>query len=702
MIGLGQSADEFRWTPSEQDLERLRRVVRRSHVRGNSAVSWYDHRLVYSAAENAGEVLGNTIYSNAYVWGGPRPISAGAAEFELTDPSPTVAPIPCVSMLAREGGWRKTRELPEWTVIEKPQNPRLVVRTDLLNMSADGSFSVPVPPYSETRLPGWATLIYGANPARLPVTRFYLNTKRSEASNLAATVAEGLRDAGLDAFLMKWLLSQTHDARTDSTVIYVESRFADVVSKALDELVPQAALVSARIPMFTDFLGPGRARAEDPGGQESFGQVASRRAADTLLAELSATKIGSRRRIPAELHFQRHLEPSSSGPLKNQRAALAQMLEFAGWLSDSAVWHGDTAGWLSRSNSDGAVRAAGADPYSGAMGPTLALAYASHASRSDEFVALMRAAARNVFSRLGELDHGFHSGPAGAAAILAEAAQVSEDPYVREVAIRALDHCAESALRPAAQWDVIGGYAGTALGISIACEFLNKRPPDSLRTALEALVEVDAHGTGWSTTVGRRRRQLDGMAHGRWGATLALDIGSRALGDDPYERQIGVSIDRALNRAEKAGWLCVDRRYDGHMESTSWCHGAAGSTIAALTLSERLRDCMKVVRAGIAQSLGSLAVTIDQFSGGLCHGAVGTFLSVEFVRRNDPDSSVPDIPKWAVEQAVTLDHPRTSIDLSLMTGASGIAIGSYVAASGLPLPVALTLRPPLRDRVETK
>jgi hypothetical protein len=662
------------------ELEHLRGVVTAGYTRGVETVRWFAHPVGELRSNQVINDLAEVVYSHAYVLGVARPIAAGFVEVDAEPGAPMDPPALRSLLAAREGGWELTSQQSGWSRLQKPGNPPMHVRSSLVQSDADGQNSLPVPAYSDSRLPGWLTLAHGRLADVKDITRFYFNTSRVHASATADQIALALLNAGVRAFLIKWLASAHHDSRADSMVLYVPRADAYTSQQAVDGL--ELALHDARVPLFTVAIGPGRSHAQDPGGPESFGQFVSRIAATHLVNELRAQP---RRRGSANSRFTAAtiVEPNAQQAAQPPLAsAISPLEEFATQLERDAIWDEDRAGWLTRNSVDGSISSAGADVYTGAVGPVLALAHAIAATNSKAYVPLIRAAARQVLRRLTELGHGFHSGAAGTAAVLAESAVVSGDPIMRDLAVDALGRATIVAGSITRDWDVISGLAGTALGLAAASKQLVIPAPTALSDVLDRLARADRNGRGWTTAIGRGRRLLDGIAHGRWGAILALEEGSRALGEDRYADVLISAIERASSKSLQYAGRSIDRRFDGYFETASWCHGSAGVTFAALALRHRTTLCDPIIAAAVEQNVEWLEAT-DVPSGGLCHGAVGIALAAKAAGRR-LGAPTPQAP---IEEIT-----RGNADLSLMTGASGVAVGQFVAALDLATPLALSLR----------
>lgn len=500
------------------DYLRLRIAVNRARLVKGDFIRWFGYRVGPLESARTVDDLARIIYSHAYVYGAPRPLVSGLTDVDLGADVRQEAPSVHALLAAREGGWQLARLSGGWCRLTKSGSPPLLVPDTVVQTEADDTFSVPVPSYSERRLPGWATLAHGVSAERTDITRLYINTNGASAGHVVDGIARTLINQGASRFLIKWLLSAQHDVRTDSTVLYVEKNQFAAIAPHVEQLV-SSYTVGRDVPMFTTQLAPGLAHADDPGGSSSYGEVVSRRAAEELVLELRALPrrhVGGPSTANADRGARQQIVPPLSPTCEREpQSSQAQLLSFATQLLRDAVWNNDEAGWLSRTPVDGRIQAAGPDVYHGAPGPILALAYASTLTESQEIIRVMRAAARYVVSRLGELGHGFHSGVAGTAAVLAEAACASDDEVMYELADHALSLAVVAARTSTRQWDVIDGLAGTVLGIVAAAGLLRTRPPDELAFVLQMLVAVEREGRGWRTAVGGSRRRLDGMAQDR-------------------------------------------------------------------------------------------------------------------------------------------------------------------------------------------
>lgn len=657
-------------------LEELLAPLRVRSVRGTRTITWFGTPVTDLDDPAAPANLASVLYSSAYVLGGPAP---RATRFESAPDErwPHVRVDP--RMDAVWGGWTVTTA----DRLEQAGQPAITMRSE-----PGASVALPLPPTSESAIPGWLLVRHGDVAASRDTYRIYLNTDPDlllpRIERLTAVLVE--RVGGFSA---KFLTSYQHLVRADSTVIYLPA----LPTRQLVEAVVGAvggAIVPGAVPMFTHQVAPGVAIAPSPADGRSFGEEITLRIAEAVVASRRAGRspVIADLRLPAWPVIDPHRAGGASRrPPSDPRDGV---LAFTDRLARDALTGDGMASWLIRSP-DGRHRSMGPEVYAGAAGPLLALAHAVPLAGPGTRE-LMRSVGRTMLARQDELPAaGFHSGRAGVAAALAEAAWLTDDDQLREFATRSLR---KSLASPSTgrEWDVLGGVAGTLLATHAAGALLGVDVGDHVRGLATRLVDaarpdLRSGGLRWPSRIGGRIRSLAGLAHGGTGAALALSVASGyGAGTLELVRRTIAFEDNA--RMDERGWL--DFRADrDRPHFVAWCHGAAGIGLGTIGIAAHLPgDAAIEARIGraaewTAQHLGE-GVRDDN----LCHGWGGTALALTMMctALGRPAPDLGRIPE---------SHAH---DLGLMTGEPGRWIARLALAGHAPAPLAFVLTPQGRFR----
>lgn len=282
------------------------------------------------------------------------------------------------------------------------------------------------------------------------------------------------------------------------------------------------------------------------------------------------------------------------------------------------------------------------------------------------------------------------TGGVGAVAYgLAAVGELLDDETVTADAARALDGLSSAAIQADETYDVIGGSAGTLLGLLGAYDrtgdesFLSwaRECGDRL---VDAQRPVEAGGAAWPT--GDDGTPLVGFSHGSSGIAYGLARLAAVTGDDQY----GTAVDEALRYeaavydSERENW--PDLRGGDVSFTDQWCHGRAGVVLARLGVDAAV-DGDPVDRA--VERATSVARTADTRVDHLCCGAAGAAETLIEARRRgwDLQSPAPTVGRLVERISgpgglVTLSHTRHVRDPSLFHGLAGV--GYTVLRSGSP------------------
>lgn len=690
------------------DQQQIRSISAQVGLRrrsGRPVLTWFHTPVAQLDDPLVATRFAGVIYRWAYAVGRPQPIPdappppRGTEPAEVYDPPRTLA--------AWDIGWTAGPVVDGGVTVRREGDPALRVRPDDFKLSTSttgpgGTGAVRLRSVSTRRQPGFLSVLHGHMPLPVPLVRLYLNSHAGSVTTVANLVVDAALNHAVPAFAFKWLLGPDHDERADSFVVYLPRAAAEpMVRDLIDPALGLPALLRAPVPMFTTRRAAGVATALSPPGDRSFGQDCAQTAAAQILADLRApARRSSGRRIagsgtagatgPELPHLP--LKPVDGPDTLNAETPAAALMTLAHRLTREAVIDGRRATWLVPQAAR-RWRSTGPDVYGGSPGSILVLAHACRLSEDPSMIRVMRAAAADVADRARDLPgRGFHDGPAGTAAVLAEAATISGDPMVAERAREILALACAGWDRATPEWDVLSGHAGFALGVIAASRLLGQAPPIRAADALQALTAaaVGPDGfTAWPTVLPSGRRvELTGVAHGASGAALALATGNRLWPNEEWARTVrsALAFEDRHRRADTGGW--IDRRRPGRREMVAWCHGAAGIGMVAALLNSppgsapELAERLQVAAARIRSTPAA-----DNPDNCLCHGAIGNALALREIE-GDTDRS-----EWS-RVAGGLPRPATAsaaTPLGLMTGRTGDVLARHLLADRRPAPVAFRL-----------
>lgn len=615
------------------ELQAIRRVLgttRRHNVR---SITWFGNKICSVDDEFALERLTEVLYAQAYTLGHPVPLQSEPP----ARPDPhwrRLSPDPRLS--ACWSGWTHTT----LDTVRQPGRPTLVVKPNQIQDSRDGQTSVILPSYSTRAIPGWLLVRHGDTTLASPTVRIYANT---ESRRLRETLPHllGVLLASYDHFSAKFLATDGHGRRADSTVLYLPYHPSpDVLADICQTMA--GALARSAVPMFTRRICDGVAFAPSPSDGSSFGMTVCRSLAGDFLSAIELNPPTRALRFPAVARFSAHADKGQLGTMSNDsvsasdhgnaRGAVSQpgcltrpepvgtggaqrlpnardeeredatrkdptedLLRYTRTLDDAALTSGGQATWICLDD-DGTHKALDASTYSGLAGPLLVLAYSFALDARPVTRRLLRATATSMLERHSELPtHGFHGGQAGTAATLAEAASISRDEHLRETAEKCLERVLPRVTQTTTEWDLITGLSGTIIALTAASSLLQRDVASftaALGTRLKAMCETtSADLVRWRFRSGRRSATLASLAHGGTGAALALALSPRATTDtnDLIGRTIRFEDE---HRTDARGWL--DYRTVPLLEpATVWCHGSAGIGVGTVALIDALRRAQR-------------------------------------------------------------------------------------------------------------
>lgn len=669
------------------DVEDLLEPVGSTTWRGAHYITWFGEKLCEFGRDADVEVLAHVLYSFGYVLG-------EVADLERAAPDGALHPVwnniaVDRRLFATWDGWTPDAANP--SRLTYPSQPAILVTAGQTLTLADGTLSVRVPTVSARRLPGWLHIHHGEISRPAASIRAYVNTSPDSARELAESMPGLLLDRGLEEFSMKFLMGSAHDLRADSSVIYLPP-----APGALDAALE---LASAYVrypdtPLLTLRVTDGVAVAQSPQSGDSFGMTRCRQIAEAFIASHeSSGRVDPLAALPFDASRPWDVTDSplsvpmltgTSSPAPDVTSAHARFERLAAELCSDALQFDGRATWLFREPGSSRVVTSGADVYRGSAGQLLVLAYATRLLGDGRYRLLLRATARDMLLRVGELEfNGFHVGPAGTAAALAEAAVISQDAAVHDAAIACLA-VVGGVGHTAQHWDVINGLSGRLLGMSMVADLLD-HPLRDLADDLSALAAFahDDPGRGharWRLSTGRRRPALAGLAHGGSGAALGIAAGSPDALTLPALAARSIQFEDDV-RSRDDNWIDY-RLPSAPQPSVTWCNGAVGIGLATVALATRFQTADLWARAKVAADRCSVGASQLRRDASLCHGASGLALAVYCMGRLLGDEALVD-----ESRALVTMSKSTTDDNSLFTGRSGIVL-AHMAIDGFAWPPA--------------
>jgi lantibiotic modifying enzyme len=323
-------------------------------------------------------------------------------------------------------------------------------------------------------------------------------------------------------------------------------------------------------------------------------------------------------------------------------------------LVADAIWHDGRCTWTGdEPQADRSLvhRTLGGDLYGGTAGIGWALAHRAAAVDADVIadtaVGAFAHAAR--WAALGA-DAGLHTGTAGVAVAAASAAaawrRAGRDASALTAVADETTARLLAGLGSARAWDLIGGDAGTVLGLLALARLLD-RPDlvvaatavgDRLVASATAAVPI---GMAWPPTPEPGKPAgppLCGVAHGGSGAAVALHALAAATDVARYDEVAlaAAAYERSWFDAGERSWpdlrdlADLDPAGDGRpVHPMFWCHGTVGIGIARIAAHARTGDLGALAEAAAAIDtatttvLRALATETVAADVSLCHGVGG-------------------------------------------------------------------------------
>lgn len=344
--------------------------------------------------------------------------------------------------------------------------------------------------------------------------------------------------------------------------------------------------------------------------------------------------------------------------------------------------------------------------YDGTAGIAVALAACTTAEPGEAFAECALGAARHALASAEQMlvqDRlGLFDGATGVAVGAALVARALHNQALGDEAAGLTARIAAQLLAgpPAgAELDLIGGVAGTMLGLQGSAAALGIPAPDvhALAAALTRAAMPQTWGAAWVTGGAvRGGPPLLGMGHGAAGIALALGEAA-ADGDDAAATACAQALEyeRGWFEPTPPAWPDLRKLGDdgapvGSM--AAWCHGAIGIGLSRVRLAALLTDPRLTAEATAAlQAARNLAVQAGTAlrAGSLsdctaCHGLAGVVELMLVAARGlgvrDHAQAAKRVVRLMLEQRVAAEGqwpcglPGAGEVPALMTGTAGIAL----------------------------
>jgi lantibiotic modifying enzyme len=405
-----------------------------------------------------------------------------------------------------------------------------------------------------------------------------------------------------------------------------------------------------------------------------------------------------------------------------------EALRIARRLAGEAVWHRQRCCWMGparRTGVNGAteavVRPLDASLYSGTAGVALFLAEAASLDGDSSLAATAIAAMRHgieAAARPGWDERtGLYTGRVGVALAAHRVGELTGDSLI----VDAANDLLTLPRRPSRELDLLGGLAGTALGLLAVDASCGSHLDRAIGICEEVVAEARVEGGGVSWATGRaedRHCHLLGMAHGASGIAYALaTVGVAAGREDLIEvARSALAYEREHFSAAQANW--PDFRSSSPPPATgvrsfmwAWCHGAPGAALARIPLAHRdpCAEAELVVAVESTIAMTARMLRADDVDFGMCHGAAGNAdIALTCAARSGRDdwrAFAQDVAGDGIERfsARRLPWPcgiGLAPDPTLLTGVAGV--GHFLLRTAFPeIPTVLAITPGFADVLQS-
>jgi type 2 lantibiotic biosynthesis protein LanM len=402
-----------------------------------------------------------------------------------------------------------------------------------------------------------------------------------------------------------------------------------------------------------------------------------------------------------------------------ERAALLKMAcRIGDRLERLALCGKDDVAWVGLTlinERSWSLRPLGIDLYDGVPGVALFLACLGDLTGEDRYIALARAAYRNMQQQIEKLRSsllsiGGFSGWGGVIYALTRLGELWREPVFFEQAEDLVD-VVSNLIERDEDYDVIAGSAG-CIGALVSFYHLTGSSR-SLAVAAQCgdrLIDCGQpmkSGLGWCGR-GTGETPLAGFSHGAAGIAWALLKLAALTNVDRYRAAAVAAIEyeRTLFSPTGRGWLDLRRR-EPHLSParddqdhimTAWCHGAPGIGLGRLDSFAQIDN--EETRSEIRTALElTLARGFGQ-NHSLCHGDLGNLDLLLQVQTKLGDDESLQIKIERLSAIILQDLERNGVfcgvpqgveSPGLMPGLAGVGYGLLRLAEPVRLPSVLTL-----------
>jgi hypothetical protein len=514
----------------------------------------------------------------------------------------------------------------------------------------------------------------------LGLLRFYWNATPKGAVELMRRLTESLNRAAVP-FRLKAAKQPEDFTRCDNVVLYLrKTDYAAALSCVEASYSQIASQLQHGIPVFTKFLAPSLALAENPPGSDSFGMHRCRLMADGLVRAHERRQRSLAPRYQAVLErfgeegisLERpYLNPRSSdqytfscratgrstvvlaaGPETRHPNYLTAAAAIGNRIVAEAQWHEDRCNWLGFTTPEAGtsdIRAAvsfgalGPELYGGTSGVALFLAELWRSTGDSPTRRTAMAAIRHSLSKLEATPQtdriGLHTGWSGIAMAAGRMAQIFGQQELQDAALALQTRCSAEEIDDD-RFDLLSGRAGAIVAV-LALRSVVGGPvvPDCARKWGEQLLQTavrSQQACSWGSAMLRGRRRLTGFSHGTAGVGSALLELYRASEEERFREAAEGAFEYERQWFDHGAGNWPDFRGDARPASaksgsipcsTAWCHGAPGIVLSRLRASNILTDpqLWKEIEVGVGSTYRAtqLWASSEAANYSLCHGLAG-------------------------------------------------------------------------------
>jgi HopA1 effector protein family len=237
--------------------------------------------------------LQSHLYGDFYIRGGAKSAQWGSRQ----SPADSVSFVGALSAAntgtgCRENGWEVISSSADETAVRKDGltvivRPDACIRPDSATLQPGLPVCLSLPRERKNLSPGYYMALSNQGDMSsdaLPLVRFYCNLKKECAALFISHFTSLLNDSDI-FFRLKVLNNPSAYSRCDAGVLYFcKADYPKIYAIVYDVYRKIVSCLKPEIPVFTKFIAPGIGLAEDPGGQESFGQHRCGILADALIS----------------------------------------------------------------------------------------------------------------------------------------------------------------------------------------------------------------------------------------------------------------------------------------------------------------------------------------------------------------------------------------------------------------------------------